>query len=259
MACAESLKVQAYFDGELDAREARAIEAHLEGCAPCRALLADLERLRTVIRRDLSPRAPAALTQRIRAALDAEPVPPAQTVRVRRPAPARRPFWLGAFGGLAVGALAASLLFSLMPLMGGSFATELADAHVRSLGSSHLIEVESSDHHTVKPWFAGHADVSPVVADFAPQGFRLVGGRADLLDHQRAAVLVYQHGAHVINVFAWEERRGGRAGRDTRSGYHMIFWRDRDLAYCAVSDTSWNELEQLVGLLRAQQAADAPR
>ncbi len=256
MACAESLKVQAYFDGELEGTQARAIEQHLESCTECRALLTDLKRLQTLIRRDLSPRLPAALTERIRAALDSEPA--RATVHVLRPTAARRPFWLGALGGLTVGALAASLLFSLLPLIGGSLAEELAAAHVRSLGSAHLIEVESSDHHTVKPWFAGHADVSPVVADFAAQGFRLAGGRTDLLGHQRAAVLVYQHGAHLINVFAWEDRRGGRAGRETRSGYHMIFWQDRDLAYCAVSDTGWNELEELVALLRVQQAADAP-
>jgi len=92
-----------------------------------------------------------------------------------------------------------------------------------------VTEVESSDQHTVKPWFAGHADVSPAVTDFPPQGYRLVGARTDYLDQQRVAVVVYQHGARVINVFAWRARRGVRSRDTTRNGCHMVFWTDHDL------------------------------
>jgi len=115
---------------------------------------------------------------------------------------------------------------------------------------AHLIDVASTDQHTVKPWFAGHADVSPVVADFAPQGYRLIGGRADYFDHQRAAVIVYQHGAHVINVFSWAKDKRSIPQNTTRDGYHLAFWQAGDLEYCAVSDTGWDELLRLVGLLR---------
>jgi hypothetical protein len=66
----------------------------------------------------------------------------------------------------------------------------LLSAHVRSLIRDHLIDVVSTDGHTVKPWFGGHADVSPVVADFDDQGYRLIGGRADYLEHQRASVVI---------------------------------------------------------------------
>jgi hypothetical protein len=65
-------------------------------------------------------------------------------------------------------------------------------------------DVVSTDRHSVRPWFAGHADVSPVVADFEAQGYKLIGGRADYFDHQRATVVAYQHGVHVINVFSWD-------------------------------------------------------
>jgi anti-sigma factor RsiW len=108
----------------------------------------------------------------------------------------------------------------------------------------------------VKPWFAGHADVSPVVADFAQQGYRLVGGRADYLDHQRSAVVIYQHGAHFINVFSWAGKKTLPANT-SRNGYHMIFWRAGDVEYCAVSDTGWNELRGLVLLLQELSARDA--
>ena len=256
MACAEDLRVQAYFDGELDGAAAAEVRHHLEGCADCRALLEDLQRLRTVIRRDLIPVASPQLRARMMQALDAQA--PAQVTRLQPRAPRNRSFWLGALSGVGGSALAAGMLFVLLsPMLGSGLQNELVNAHVHSLLPAQLIQVESSDHHTVKPWFAGHADVSPVVADFAGAGYRLVGGRTDAVDHQRAAVLVYQHGAHVINVFSWEAQRGGVARETTRNGYHMIFWTDADLQYCAVSDTGWNELSALVRLVREQSVREA--
>ena len=134
---------------------------------------------------------------------------------------------------------------------------ELVAAHVRSLMPAHLTDVVSTDRHTVKPWFAGLADVSPVVADFEPQGYRLVGGRADYFARQRAAVVVYAHGPHLINVFSWVSGPGGLPQRATRSGYHLAFWQAGNLEYCAVSDAGWDELLGLVSLLRELAARDA--
>ena len=256
MACAEALRVQAYFDGELDDAAAAQVQRHLGSCADCRALVQDLERLRTAIRRDLNPVASPQLRTRVAQALDAQA--PAQVTALRVRAPRNRSFWLGALSGVGGSALAAAVLFVLLsPMLGSALQEELVSAHLHSLLPSQLIQVESSDHHTVKPWFAGHADVSPVVADFSGAGYRLIGGRADAVDHQRAAVLVYQHGAHVINVFSWEAKRGGVARESTRNGYHMIFWTDADLQYCAVSDTGWNELSALVRLIREQGVREA--
>jgi anti-sigma factor RsiW len=108
----------------------------------------------------------------------------------------------------------------------------------------------------VKPWFAGHADVSPAVADFVDQGYRLIGGRADYFDGQRAAVVVYQHGAHIINVFSWSADRGSLPHDATRNGYHLAFWRAGNLNYCAVSDTGWDELLKLTSLLKELNGGD---
>lgn len=252
MSCAESLRLQAYFDGELDAPGAVEIETHLEQCPQCRVLLEDLERLRVGIRRELSPAVPAALRARIARSLDREPGAKPAPASPVRPSWSTRSFWFGALGGIGGSALAATVMFLLFaPALSPVLLDDLVAAHVRSLMPAHLIDVESTDQHTVKPWFAGHADVSPVVADFASQGYRLVGGRADYLQHQRAAVVVYQHGAHVINVFSWADR-GGRSRQSTRNGYHMIFWSTGDLQYCAVSDSGWDELRRLVGLLQEQ-------
>jgi anti-sigma factor (TIGR02949 family) len=255
--CAESLRVQAYFDGEVDAISAADIERHVANCGECSALLGDLERVRTALRKDLSvERAPLELRANIALALDRESAAEVPRLEVLRPAanPRNRrvrSFWAGAFGGVGATALAAGLaMFLLVPRFANPLTDELVNAHVRSLMPAHLIDVVSTDRHTVKPWFAGHADVSPVVADFEGQGYRLVGGRVDYLDHQRSAVVVYQHGAHVINVFSWAANGRTLPGNATRSGYHLVFWKSGDLAYCAISDTALDELDGLVRLLR---------
>jgi anti-sigma factor RsiW len=251
--CAESLRAQAYFDGELDAMSAAEFERHIENCAECRALLQDLEHTRTAIRRDLIPgHAPPELKARIMRALDQETAVRTPQSRGRGQSSWRaRTFWVGAFGGIASTAVAATFAFFLLsPSLGNSMLDDLVAAHVRSLMPSHLTDVVSTDQHTVKPWFSGHTDVSPVVADFAQQGYRLVGGRADYLDHQRSAVVVYQHGPHVINLFSWAAGKRSFPKNTTRNGYRMVFWRAADVQYCAVSDTGWDELLGLVRLVQ---------
>jgi len=258
--CAESLRVQAYFDGEVDAICAAEIERHADHCNECRALLEDLEKVRTALRRDVSyDAAPPKLRAQILRALDQEDTadsrlgeaPPAKSRIARPPVFRGRSFWTGAFSGIGGAAIAAAMVFFLvLPGALSPLTNDLVSAHVRSLMPAHLIDVVSTDRHTVKPWFAGHADVSPVVADFESQGYKLIGGRADYIDHQRSAVVVYQHGPHVINVFTWSAGNLRTLSNTTRNGYHLAFWQQGDIQYCAVSDTGWDELLGLVRLLK---------
>jgi len=260
MPCAETeRRLHAYFDGELDALGAAAFESHLETCAECRAALVHLKAMRSALRAELPhERAPAALTARITAALDQETSTPE-----RRRWPAHRgstqSFWRGLLAGAGGGLLAAALTFFLIAphviSPRGALLDDLVNAHVRSLLPAHLVDVESTDRHTVKPWFAGHVDVSPAVYDFTAQGYRLLGGRADYFEHQRAAALVYQHAAHVINVFSWAGE-GALPADSTRNGYHLAFWEEGNMRYCAVSDTGWPELLKLVSLIRAAEGQE---
>jgi anti-sigma factor RsiW len=259
--CVEALRVQAYFDREVDAVSALEVERHAEHCGECRALLEHLADTRARMRRELEfATAPPQLRASIDRLLDEETraaaregTPPRVRPRWRAP-----PLWLGAFGGLGAAMAAGLALFFLAPLATNPVLDDLVSAHVRSLMPEHLTDVISTDRHTVKPWFAGHADVSPVVADFADQGYVLVGGRADYFDRQRVAAVVYQHGAHVINVFAWVAGRQTLPEYTTRSGYHIACWKLGNLQYCAISDTGWDELQGLTRLLRAAGAADTP-
>jgi anti-sigma factor RsiW len=128
---------------------------------------------------------------------------------------------------------------------------------LRSLASEHLIDVASSDRHTVKPWLATHADLSPPVADFSRQGFKLIGGRVDFLEGQRAAVTVYRHGAHIVNVFAWADYEDRLPDFATRNGYHIIAWKSGNLTFCAISDTAVDDILTLSRLLKGLSQTDA--
>jgi anti-sigma factor RsiW len=269
MPCAETeRRLHAYFDGELDALGAAAFEGHLESCAECRAALEDLKTMRAALRAELpDERAPAALAARISAALDRETAAPARAARPGWPArgwQARgrsaqsfgRGLFTGAGGGLLAAALAFFLIAPHVTAPRGALLDDLVNAHVRSLLPAHLVDVESTDRHTVKPWFAGHVDVSPAVYDFTAQGYRLLGGRADYFEHQRAAALVYQHGPHVINVFSWAGEGANLPSDTTRNGYRLAFWQDGNLRYCAVSDTGWSELLKLVSLIRTAEGQE---
>ena len=270
MSCDHSLRTQAYFDGEVDAVSATQVEAHVRDCLECQALLRDFGQLRVGLRREIGfMRAPAGLRNQVLAALDHEttddvpagampahadvPVPSGspfpQTVQSRR-AP-RGYFWRGALAGVTGSALAAGLAFFLLfPPRVDAELDGLVGAHLRSMQPDHLIEVVSTDRHTVKPWFASHADVSPVVADFDSKGYRLIGGRTDLLNQQRAAVVVFQHGAHVINVFVWANDRLAMPHETLRNGFHLAFWTEGNLTYCAVSDAEWDAVMELKRLLQ---------
>jgi len=121
---------------------------------------------------------------------------------------------------------------------------ELVDAHVRSLLPNHLLDVESTDRHTVKPWFAGKTDVAPRVVDLSDKGFPLLGGRLDYVDGHSAAVLIYGRRLHKINVFVW--RTSGdepRSGAFEVRGHSLLHWTDGGLSYWAVSDAAEPELE----------------
>ena len=254
MSCPDPLLVQAYADGELDAEAVLRLDAHLEGCAACAKLNRAAAAVGPVIRAHatrhrLSVERRTALLAGVRAASGAAGEPPTQR-------PARRSrawhYWTGtASGAIAAGILALTIGGLLVRGNSDPVVNDLVGAHIRSLLSDRLIDVESSDRHTVKPWFAGHADVSPPVVDFTEQNYRLVGGRVDYVDGRRAAVVVYRHGAHVINVFAWPDS-GARlpGGVASRNGYNLACWKNDSVDFCAASDAVGEELLGLTRLLK---------
>lgn len=252
MTCAERLRTQAFIDGELTGAEADAAERHVEGCADCQAFCSEAARIsdgvRTLLPRQL---APAGLRRRVEAAIEAERAGATRPDRPERTL--GRGFWRGAFGGAGITALAAGLAaLVILPPSAGTLADRLTDAHVRALIQGRPIQVVSSDHHTVRPWFAGRLALSPPVADFAAEGYRLTGGRLDRVAGSDAAVVVYQHGRHEIDLFVWADRGGALPSAAVRHGYHVIAWKRRDLDFAAVSDAAQPELDRFAQLVRTE-------
>ena len=247
MTCDEAkILLHALIDGELDAGHAREVEAHIASCAACAAEANDYRRMREAIAKaDLRYTAPASLRQRIDAAL---PKPaPAAAANVT-PLASRRSVLRGFALGSAVSALAATLLIAVVVRNDDQqmIESEIVSSHLRSLQPGHLIDVVSTDQHTVKPWFNGKLDVSPPVIDLTAQGFTLIGGRLDYVDARAIGAVVYKRRAHVINLFVAQTSSMAHkpAKTETIQGFNVRRWSDRGLNFWAVSDIGADELNE---------------
>jgi len=243
------LLLNGYVDGELDLVTSLNVDEHMQTCAACSSYYRMLMSLHTAASdKSLYRLAPPHLEKRIRSSL-------------RKASPtsrARLAFSWSWFAPSAV--LAAVLLFMagflgrglLTPRAATSLAQQVQMAHVRSLMANHLVDVASTDEHTVKPWFNGKLDFSPPVTDLAGQGFPLAGGRLDYLDGQPVAALVYQRNKHYINVFIWPSP-GEQAGlqSSTYNGYHLFSWSQSGMTFWAVSDVSTEDLAIFVQLFQS--------
>jgi len=120
--------------------------------------------------------------------------------------------------------LSVALFKRTRPARSNTIVDQVVANHVRSLLAAQLVDVVSSDQHTVKPWFDGKIDFAPEVHDLSANGFPLVGGRLDYLDGKTVAALVYQRNKHPINLFITPEpaRRSTSATVITRRGYNVF-------------------------------------
>ena len=251
MNCHEaSTLVAAHADGEVARLRGHALERHLQGCADCSAKREALVALHRQLRNEVPyHRASPALKARVVAAIEsAKSQEPAQPRHA-----GERWRWLlaGALGGCAA-TLCAWLIGSAIIgwQAGEDLAAEAATAHVRATLGNHLVEVASSDQHTVKPWLSARLDFSPPVRDLASRGFALAGARIDYLDRQPAAALVYRYREHVIDVFVRPEstRSFALASRSVR-GFNVARASGAGMQWVAVSDVNPDALEELLAQL----------
>jgi anti-sigma factor RsiW len=245
--------LHAYVDDELDITAALQIEKHLPGCPTCRKELEAAQ----VIGRALSQPAmyyPASseLRDRLQRAIRAE----AREMEASAKPRIVTAWWMRpmAFSSLAAGLLvviSSAMLYLSSGAPSGQI-DELVASHVRSLEADHLLDVASTDQHTVKPWFDGKIDFAPPVIDLAPAGFPLIGGRLDYLHEGKVAALIYHRNKHVINLFIWPGDTVPES--EVRQGYNLIRFECKGMVCWAVSDVNAAELQQFVDLFKAQKS-----
>jgi anti-sigma factor RsiW len=229
-------------------RESAGMREHIGGCSVCANQYGRLEQIRSDIRIHVGRyEPPADLEQRVRAVLR-------KTAGEKRQSVWRLPNWMAVAASVL---LLVSIGWNVALLRSHNsandlLAQEVLSSHLRSLIGAHLVDIPSSDQHTVKPWFNGKLNFSPDVRDFARQGFPLIGGRIEYIDDQPVAALIYQRRQHLINLFMWPAASSSSSGYSAmkKRGYNLVSWTQGGMTCWLVSDVQTSELEQLAQLYK---------
>ena len=233
--------LEAYLDGELGFERTLEVEAHLASCGICSSEVQSWKDIRAKMQgAELYHRAPEELENKLRKLL-----PQGRTER----APWFQQ-WIWAGGGAVFATAVLLMSFVMMRPATRLSEQDVVTSHIRSMMSDHLMDVISTDQHTVKPWFDGKLDFAPPVQDFAADGYPLAGGRLDYLENRKVAVLIYHRALHIINVYVWPAQDNGSSTMrvQTIHGYNVVSWRNGGFEFRAVSDLNTAELRDLARL-----------
>jgi anti-sigma factor RsiW len=251
-----STLLDAYVDGELAIERSLAFDRHLENCPSCATALAGRRALGAALRDKFEYHtAPLLLRRALRDELDRAAKSNEGMVARRAP-----PTWLRMAASLIlVAGLSSAVTYYGVPTSGGVVPDEVFASHIRGLQSDNrLVDVVSSDQHTVKPWLDAKLDFAAPVKDLSRDGFPLVGGRVDYIDGHVVAALIYQWRKHVITLFIWPT--GGQAksiATNVRRGDNLAEWSDGTMAYWAISDVAAPELIEFCERFQAQDPIPA--
>ncbi len=239
--------VDAYVDGELSASESADFERSLSACPECRHRLEAARAMSGLLRE-----------------LPAEPAPDLLRARVERELraiagrPRERLRWSAMAASIVV-ALGIGWLGGVLSLQGGREADELVAGYLRVALGAHAVDVASSDRHTVKPWFAGKIDYAPPVHDLTAVGFPLAGGRLDVVDGRKVAVLVYRRNQHWVALTLWPAASSDAtpAAITQRDGFALADWRHGGFEMRAVADLAPADMRSFTQAI--DQAVDRDR
>ena len=248
MNCNEAVTlVAAYADGEIDGPRGDLLKKHLLGCAGCATQYQSVLALRAQLRAEI-PYFPASPTLRARVGAVIGAMDAALPSRPR-PATDR---WRWLTGGALAGCTATMLAWVLGTAVidwrsNDDLATAVVASHARATLANRLVEVASSDQHTVKPWLSARLDYSPPVRDLANEGFALIGGRLDTLEQRPVATLVYRYRQHTIDVFVRpESAHAPPPALRTVRGFNVAHASGSGMDWLAVSDVSPDVLSPFV-------------
>jgi anti-sigma factor RsiW len=140
----------------------------------------------------------------------------------------------------------------------GPLETRLVDSHVHAMAHGPLIQVVSSDRHTVKPWFQGKLSYAPPVQAKVGPDCVLNGARTEALRGEATAVLVYTCHRHVASLFIWPNAQQQMPASLQIRGFHLQRWSDGAMQYWLVSDMDMQAIEQFGQAWRNPVAAARP-
>jgi anti-sigma factor RsiW len=236
--------INPYADGELDAAGVLELEKHIHDCPGCALAWRNAQTLKKSLNQDaLFFTAPAELRRRIKAEL-----------RSQVETKSRWSFWNWNWLTTVTTSVATACLALLVtvtlnrPSEQQRLTQEIVFSNIRSLMADHMLDVVSTDQHTVKPWFNGKLDFSPPVKDLAAQEFPLIGGRLDYIGGHSVAALIFHRNKHVINLFIWpmNEKDSKPAVPAPLQGYNVVHWTNAGMTFWAVSDLNGKELMEFV-------------
>lgn len=259
MDCTElERSVDAYVDGEFDARERAEADVHLGACERCRSLVGARTALRAALRAKLreammppsaAGRAPAELRARIEADL------------ARR----RRPLWRRALAPIPVATLAACAAGAVVVYwthagdVPGVLAEEAITSHHRDLPLD-----ATAIGGVLPPWFADKLTFKPSPPTFRAEGVKLLGARYSHLREWNAAYVRYQLPRGNAGLFIVDDPKGRfdaggapvqvgeRTIRVARGhGYNVAVWRDDKIVYSLVTELDEVALRELVRTAQA--------
>lgn len=237
----DDLRLQAYCDDELDPASVIEFERRLASDASLTARYNNIIAVRSALRSLPRRHMPATLPARVDAALSSARGPAEANPEIGHLA--RRSWsWRALAAATVVGAVLGGSVMSTIERadVQQDVSHQIAAGHIRSLLAPQPFDIASSDRHTVKPWFTARLPESPQVVDLAAQGFRLVGGRVDIIGTLPVATLVYQHAAHIISLISLRLEDSVPDG--VVAGYNMRSWSDHEFNYVAVSDLPMEKL-----------------
>lgn len=246
--------VNAFVDGELDLKSQLDIEQQLESNAALRRQVDEMRQLREAVREHADYHsAPDALRRRMATLIGRTQATPGA------PSPARASAigeavqrWLGwrplaaSLSFAAVLAVAVNLAW-LQSSRDDRLTDDVVASHVRATLGQHLVDVSSSDHHTVKPFLSSKLGFSPPVSDLQIPGSVFLGGRIDYLDGRPVAALVYRQGEHVVDSFVWpSEAHDSKPTFSTERGYLTAHWSHNGMNHWVISDVNREEFRTVV-------------
>ena len=254
MSCARTRQIHdAWIDGELDPVTSAELAQHFTFCTACSTLRDSRVALQKRVKTgstyfETPPQLEPAIVRRLAA------------LQETRPSSLRQVSWWQAVAlAAAVAVVSSALTFTITrapvdTVVSLPWPEQVVARHTAALRDPrHLIEVASSDRHTVKPWFQGKTDFAPTVLDLSANGYALLGARLERFGPQPAAILVYKLREHLISLFMERSAIDEPLAVKTMSGFSTATWAAGGIRFAAVADSDSHEIERFAGLVKASR------